>query len=261
MSKIKVTIDGKETEVSADALSFPEGYSLITPNRVPDGYYTKDALESKIQDRVARAKKNAESDLLDDESFQRKVLSKKGITLDKNGKPKGLEPDFDPEEWKQQKAKDLTEPLKNEIEEYKSKINTLKRSKIQADILTASNGFFKEEYTKSLTGDDNPYVVDKFSGLFDVDPETGQTALKDKDGTFAVDGDGSRITPNKYFESNADKFSGLLQDKRQGGSGYQGGGDGGTRSFTKEQVESMSDAEYKENREAINKAIQEGRYE
>lgn len=247
---IKVTIDGTEYEVEQSDLTLPDNMVMFEDGNVPKGYFTQDAMEQKIQDRLSKAKRNSETELLNDESFLKKALSKKGVTLDKDGNPKGLKPEFDVEEWKQQKAKELTDPLKQELQEYKSKVDKLKMSKVQSDILKAANGMFQEQYIKSYTGSDDPFVVKQFSDLFDVDPETGETALKDTDGTFAIDGSGKRITPDKYFESNADKFSDLLQDKRQKGSKFQKGG-GSKRGVTEGDIMKMSDAEWKEKREEI----------
>ena len=247
---IKVKTDDKEFEVNEDQLELPEGYGLITPDRVPKGYYTEEAVQKRIQERLKNTAENARADLESDESFHKQILSKYNISLGEDGKPKGLKPDFDPDQWKQQQAKELTKPYEEKLKQKDEQLTSFKQGLIRAELLKSANGKFKEEFVRSYTGNDDPFVVKQFSDLFDVD-ETGNVAMKDKDGTFAVTGDGSRITPDKFFTENADKFSNLMQDNRQKGSGFKGGANGNAKSFTKEQISKMSPEEYSQNREAI----------
>lgn len=257
MDSIKVTVNGETHEVDRSDITLPDNVDFISPDNVPKGYFTQDAMEQKIQDRVARAKRNAESDLLDDKEFKQRVLSEYGISLDDSGNPKGIKTQEDFEEWKSNQAQQLTKPLKERIEELKQTASKLKSGSKKADILKAANGLFQEQYTKSFMGDDDPFVVKQFGDKFDVDPETGQTALVDSEGGFAVDGDGSRITPEKYFEQNKDKFNDLLQDKRQGSSKLQNGNGRKVGSYSDEEIANMSDEEYEQNRENILKSVSE----
>jgi len=254
--KLKVSIDGERHEVDQSDIALPEGVNFISKDNVPNGYFTQDALEQKIKDRVGRAKSNAEADLLSDEDHRQKVLSTYGINLDSSGQPKGIKTEEDFEDWKASQAKQLTQPLKEEIENLKQSNGKLKSGSKKADILKATNGLFEEQYTKSFMGDDDPFVIQQFGDRFDVDPETAQTALLDGDG-FAVDGDGSRITPDKYFESNKDKFKELLKDKRQRGSGFQNGSETPIGSFSDEDMKNMSDEQYEEHRKEILKSMAE----
>jgi hypothetical protein len=254
--KLKVSIDGESHEVDQSEIELPDGVNFISKDNVPNGFFTQDALEQKIKDRVGRAKSNAEADLLSDEDHRQKVLSTYGINLDSSGQPKGIKTEEDFEDWKASQAKQLTQPFKEEIENLKQSNENLKSGSKKADILKATAGLFKEQYTKSFMGDDDAFVIQQFGDRFDVDPETGQTALLDGDG-FAVAGDGSRITPDKYFESNKDKFKELLIDKRQRGSGFQNGSDTPIGSFSDEDMKNMSDEQYEEHREDILKSMAE----
>jgi hypothetical protein len=219
---IKVKIDDQEHEVKPESLQLPEGYALIEPGKVPKGFFNQDALNEIVSERVKETKKSARREFEDDADFQKSILNKFNIELDKDGKPKGLKPDFDVDAWKQENAEKLTKPYKDQVDSLTQRASQLERGKIEADILRTANGMFKEEYTKSITGDDSPFVVDKFASLFGVD-DKGIVALKEGDG-FAVDGDGSRITPEKYFKANAEKLSPFLVDNRQKGSGFNQGG-------------------------------------
>ena len=247
---IKVKTEDNEFEVNEDQLELPEGYALVTPDRVPDGYYTEEAVQKRIKDRLKNTASNTRSELESDESFHKQILSKYNISLGEDGKPKGLKPDFDPDEWKQKQAKELTKPYEEKLKQKDEQLSSFKQGLIRAELLKAANGKFKEDFVKSYTGNDDPFVVKQFSDLFDVD-ESGNVAMKDKDGTFAVTGEGNRITPDKFFTENADKFSNLMQDNRQKGSGFNGGANGGGKTFTKEQISKMSPDEYAKNREAI----------
>jgi len=249
--KIKVNINGETHEVEQSDLSLPEGVSFISPDNVPEGYYTKDAMESKIQDRVGRAKRNAKSELLDDEDFQKQVLARKNILLDEDGKPKGLKPEVDVEQVKKQTAQQISSEWEEKLNKTQSELQNIKSGKKAGDILRAANGMFQEQYVKSFTGNDDPFVVNQFGKFFDVD-ENGNTALLDDSGEgFAIDGQGNHITPDKYFEKNKDKFSDLLQDKRQKGSGFQNGKKANGRMPEGDEIMKMSDEEWEKSREEI----------
>jgi hypothetical protein len=193
----------------------------------------------------------AKQDLLKDAEFKRSVLGEFNISLDENGKPKGLKPDFDPDQWKQEQAKRLTEPLQNELVQTKEQLGKFKQGMVKAEILKAANGLLKKEFLQSYTGTDDPFVVKQFGDMFDVD-ESGRVAAKDADGTWMVDGNG-RVTPDKFFEAQREKFGHLYEDKRQRGSGANPGGGGQT--YTEEQIAKMSDAEYAQHRETILKSV------
>lgn len=252
---IKAIIEGKEVELKPDELKLGEGFALITPDSVPKGYFTQEALDNVVKDRLAKERDKVKSALQDDQEFHKSIFSKYNVTLGDDGKPKGLKPDFDPEEWKAQAAKQLTKPLQEEKEKLSTQLEKMKRGMVESHILKAANGLFQEQYIKSFTGDDDPFVVQKFAGMFDVD-ENGTVALKDPQGGFRPTGDGGKYTPEKFFEENKDKFADLLQDKRQRGSGFGDGG-GGSVKFTPEQIKGMSDEEYAKNREAILKSAGE----
>src|SRR5690606_35987224 len=97
---IKATIDDKEVELTPDQLKLPEGYALITPDNVPKGYFTQEALNKTVQERLDRDRQTQREKLSKDEEFRKSILNELNISLDDNGQPKGLKPDFDPEEWK-----------------------------------------------------------------------------------------------------------------------------------------------------------------
>lgn len=246
---IKITIDDKEYEVTADQLKMPDGYALITPDNVPKGYFTQEALNKTISERLERDREKTREKLQADPDFKKSILSEYNISLDDNGQPKGLKPDFDPEEWKRNKMKEITEPFETKLKHKDEQLKSFKKGLVRAEIMKSASNMFDEPYIKTFTGDDDPFIVKQFADQFDVD-EKGNVLQRDRDGGFAVHNDGSNITPSKFFELNQDKFSGMLKDNRQRGSGLNAGGGNGKR-FSEEQIAKMSDKEYADNREAI----------
>lgn len=254
---IKANIDGKEIELKPEDLQLGDGYGLITPDKVPSGYFTQDAFDKKIGEITKIKVDKAKDELKSDEDFKKSVLSDFNISLDDNGNPKGLKPDFDPDKWKQEQAKKLTEPYEEKLKTAEQKLGQFKQGLVRAELLKSANGLFQEQYTKSFTGSDDPFVVKQFADQFDVDDD-GNVARKDPQGGFEIVGDGKKVTPSVFFDQNKDKFADLLKDNRQRSSGTSAGGSNG-QNFTREQVSKMSDEEYSKNREAIQKATSEGR--
>jgi hypothetical protein len=247
--KLKVKIGDDIHEVERDAIELPENIHFLTPDSVPKGYFTQAAFDQKIAEITRSKLDKARTELESDNEFHKQILGKYNINIGEDGKPTGLKSDFDPEKWKSEQARKLTEPLEQEKAKLSEQLERFKVGMKKAEILKHATGLFKPEYVQSFTGQDDPFVVKQFGDAFDID-ENGMVALKDTDGTFAVDNTGGRITPDKYFKSNADKFATLLADQRQRGPGAGGGTPAGGR-FTDEQIEKMSDKEYEANREAI----------
>lgn len=246
--KLKVKIGDEVHEVGTDALELPEGVTFVTPDNVPKGYFTQSAFDEKIAEITRVKDEKAKQQLKADKTFHREILSEYNISLGDDGKPKGLKPDFDVDTWKQEQAQKLTEPIKNELNQTRQQLDKFRSGLKRAEILKHANGLFKEEFTRSYTGADDPFVVKQFADLFDID-ETGTVALKDETG-FAVDGNGKKITPDRFFADNKDKFASMLADNRQRGANVGGGVTGGRR-FTEDEIAKMSDADYAKNREQI----------
>lgn len=246
---ITATYNGEEIQLEPNDLKFEEGYGLITPDNVPKGYFTQEALNKTISERLERDREKTREKLQQDPDFKKSILSEYNISLDSNGKPKGLKPDFDPEEWKRNKVKEITEPYENKLSEKETQLSKFKKGLVRSEIMKSASNLFQEQYLKSFTGDDDPFVVKQFEDRFDVD-DSGNVLMTDKEGGFHVHNDGSNVSPSKFFEMNQDKFGDLLKDNRQKGSNLNAGGQGNKR-FTDEEISSMSDEEYEKNREAI----------
>lgn len=254
---MKVKIGDQVHEIEPSDLELGDNQVIVDKDNPPSGLFTQSALDEKIKQRLAKEPDKIKSSLKDDKDFHREIFSQYNVSLNEKGEPEGLKPDFDPEEWKQKKMKEITEPYESKLSEKEQKLNSFKKGLIRAEIMKSASSMFQEQYTKSLL-DDDPYVVKQFSDKFDVD-ENGNVLMSDKDGGFFVANDGTHVNPSKFFEMNADQFDGLLKDNRQKGSGFQQGSNGSGQSFTREQLKNMSEAEYEAKREDIQKAQQAGK--
>lgn len=218
---IKIKTEDKEFEVSPDQLQLPEGYALVTPDKVPDGFFSQEGVNSIVSERVNRAKEKARQELEEDPNFQKGVLSKYNIQLGEDGKPKGLKPTVDVDEVRQNVTKEVSERYEGQLEEFKSKLSARDKAVVSNSILSAVNGEFQDIWTESIDGE-NPLVVEKFANRFKVD-ENGKEYAVDDEGNKMFKNDGSLIRARDYF-SDESKFGKYMKDKRQTGSKFRGGG-------------------------------------
>lgn len=221
---MKVTIDGKQHEIEPSDLELGEGFALITPDNVPDGYYTQDALESKIKTRLSKAEENVKSRLAEDNSFHKQILDQYGVSLGPDGKPKGLKPEVDIDEVKKNVAESIKEQYEKEKSELKSKLDNFVNKGLKSTIVEGANKIgIDGKYLEPLVEGGDPYLVKELSDKFAYNDEIGDYAMLDNDGTFAVDGNGF-VTTDKFFEKNTEKFKHMLKDQRQRGSNFKGQG-------------------------------------
>lgn len=216
---IKARIDDKEVELNPDQIEFGEGYALITPDKVPDGYYNEDAVQKRIQDRVRNTAENAKREAEDDADFQKRILSKFNISVGEDGKPKGLKPDVDVEEMKKNLTKEISSDYETKLNDYKERLTKRDHAVVESSILSAVSGVFRDDWVKPYG--DKPLVVKQFADKFTVD-ESGNAVVKSDDGGIRYKGDGSPMTAKDYLLS--DEFKELRKDQRQRGSGFGEGG-------------------------------------
>ncbi len=249
---IKAKIDDKEVELSPDQLELGEGYGLITPDNVPKGYFNQDAVNNIVKENVNKVKEKTKSELLEDQSVHKSILGKYNVQLGDDGKPVGLKPTVDVDEVKQNVTKEISSQYEEKLNKLNSELENRNKAVIKSSILSAANGQFKEDWTKSFDGDE-PLVVKQFEDKFTVD-ESGRAVLKDpENGGVKYKGDGKPMTPQDYLLDES-RFGDLFADKRQRSTGTNAGGGGGKK-FTDEQIEKMSDEEYSKHREDILKSM------
>jgi hypothetical protein len=225
---ITVDIDGKEVQVDLEKVKLGEGYALITPDKVPDGYFTKEAHENTIKERLKNIKTNTMEELRGDESFRSQLLSDYGITLDEEGKPKGLVPESDLGKIKSEVAKQVSSEYEQKLKKASETAQSLQRSVKKETLMKAFAGKAQEVYLTPFSDNDDPYVVKQFESLFGV-TDDGKTALLDSDGSFKVGADGGYISPSRFIELNADNpiLKSILKDTRNKSSEFGKGGQGG----------------------------------
>lgn len=246
--KITVSVDGQSYEVDKSDISLPDDYDIVNKNDPPKGLFTQEALNAKIKDRLSKEPEK----LKQDEGFVREVLAQKGIVLDDNGKPKGLEPTEDPEEIRKQVSQQVSEKYENKLEEYQEQIKQRNQAVKESAIMNAASGTWKDHWTKAYDGS-KPLIVKNFADRIAVDDQ-GRDVVLDEDGNKMYKGNGEPVRAKDYL-TDADKFGEEFKDKRQRSSGFQNGASGeGVKSFSEEEIASMSDKEFEENLDDINKA-------
>src|SRR5690625_5192777 len=151
---IKAIIEGKEVELKADDLKLGDGFALITPDKVPEGYYNEAAVQKRISDRVKNTATNAREEALKDKEFHKRIFSDYNITLDEEGNPQGLKPDVDVEEMKKSLTKEISGQYETKLSEYEKKLSGRDAAVVKSTILSAGNGQVREEWTKSFDGGD-----------------------------------------------------------------------------------------------------------
>ncbi len=256
---MKVKIDDKTHEIEPSQLELDEGYALITPDNIPDGYYSKDAFNTGVKEAVNKTKEKERERLLSDDSFNKKVLSKYNVQLDSDGKPAGLEPTVDIEEVKRNVANSIKSEYEEKLQSKDKKIEQFINRGLQSAIVDGANKIgIDGKYLEPLVEGGSPYLVKEMSDNFIYSDEVGDYVLKEKDGTPKIEGDGY-VTVDKYFEKNTDRFKTMLKDNRQRGSNFNGQGNPSgsrpkgdpTKWDTKKKLEFIS----KEGQDGYKKAI------
>jgi hypothetical protein len=250
--KVTVNVDGKEVEVDKSDIQLPDSYDIVDTKNPPKGLFTQEALNAKIKDRLSKEPEK----LKQDEDFIREILAKKGIVLDDNGKPKGLEPTEDPEEIRKQVSKQVSEKYENKLEDLQSQIEQRNKAVVESAIMNAASGTWKEHWTKTYDGS-KPLVVKNFADRITVD-EQGRDVVLDENGNKMYKGSGEPVRAKDYL-TDEEKFGEEFKDNRQRSSGFQNGSSGGTKSFTEEELANMSHEEYKKHRSDIQKAVAENK--
>lgn len=215
-------IDGKEVELKAEDLKPKEdGYAIITPDNVPDGYFTEDTVNTIVKENVNKTKTKLKDDLKEDEDFQKSILNKHNIVLDEEGNPKGLKPTEDIDEVRKKVAEEVSSDYENKLEDYKQKLSKRDQAVVESAIMSVVSGNYEDYLTKSYDGE-KPLAVQKFADRIGVDEE-GNPYVKNEDGEKMYKGDGL-VSVKEYLLS--EKFEDFMKDKRQKGSDFEEGGKG-----------------------------------
>lgn len=229
MAKVKVTVEGKETEVE-----LPAGY--LSPDEIKASFVAKDAVTQIVEDRIGRYAKNAKKELLADEEFRAEALALWNI---KPGEKGGKATPAEIEEALKEQERTKILPLTQERDGYKERIGSLTRSQLHSQILAeATAAGVQRHYLKPLPNSKVPAIIGIVENNFAFDEANNDWLVRSSDGkSFAVSGEAGAAHPYKgvkHFFADFAKdpdFRGFLEAP-QGGAGLEkvrGGDDTGTR--------------------------------
>ena len=196
--KIKIPLGDAEHEVDLTE-HLPEGAQILTKGQKPEGYVTTEFMQTEIERRVKGAKSGLtrKEELLADETFRREFAQQLGVALDDEGKPVKAS-DVDVKALHQQWEAQHVRPLQHQIEqagEARTKVEeqnrALIRSMVASELERASEELGMEAWTRTRTGPNSlSAVAQMFIDQFDLNPTTGNIAVK------RADGEGFEYGPN-----------------------------------------------------------------
>ena len=178
---ITVQVEGKEVQVSPDAIKLPDGYALVTPDSVPEGLMRQTVVESLIAQRVNTAKQSALKDAHADDVVKSKVLDSLGIRLDESGKPVGVV-QADVDGLKKSIYKEVKEDFdkrskpierQNKVLAERALFGELKASASTAGVKDGLLDMFVRSYASEFGLDENGSVYLRDGDSFKIDPSTG----------------------------------------------------------------------------------------
>jgi hypothetical protein len=188
---LTVTIEGKDVQVSPDAIKAPDGWAIVSPDSEPPaGLVRQSAMDAIIKERVHRAKQSTLKEAVDLDEVQTAVLTKHGITL-QDGKPVGLG-GADVNEIKRTIHKELKSEFDKEAGRIKKENESYRNATITAEIRNAATASGVKKGLVDL-------VAQSFMSEFTVG-DNFIVGVKDADG-LKLGTDGKPITPSSFFES------------------------------------------------------------
>lgn len=239
MAKVKVMVEGKETEVE-----LPAGY--LSPDEIKTGFVAKDAVTQIVEDRIGRYAKNAKKELLEDAEFQKEALSAWNI---KPGEKGGKATPAEIEAALQEVERTKVAPALKQVEELKGKIGSLTRSQLHSQIIAeATAAGVQRQFLKPLPGSKVPAIIGMIEQHFGFDEAVNDWLVRNPDGkSFAVSGEAGAAHPYKgvkHFFADFAKdpdFRGFLEAPQKG-AGLEKGGAGGTTTVSRSDPRAMGEA-------------------
>lgn len=239
MAKVKVMVEGKETEVE-----LPAGF--LGPVEIQAGFVAKDAVTQIVEDRLGRYATNAKKELLANQEFKVEALASWNIKPgEKGGKATPAEIE---EALKEMERTKLTPALKLN-EELKGQIGSLTRSQLHSQILAeATAAGVQRHYLKPLPGSKVPAIIGMVENNFGFDETNKDWLVRAADGkSFAVSGEAGAAHPYKgvkhFFADFAkDPDFRAFIEAPQGGAGLEKGGSGGKVTVSRSDPRAMGAA-------------------
>lgn len=239
MAKVKVMVEGKETEVE-----LPAGY--LSPDEVRAGFVSKEAASQLVEDRIGRYAKKAKQELLDDEEFRKEALTTWNIKPGEKGTGKATPAEIE-EALKEMERTKVTPALKL-VDELKGKIGTLTRSQLHSQIIAeATAAGVQRQFLKPLPGSKVPAIIGMIDQHFGFDETVNDWLVRNADGkSFAVSGEAGAAHPYKgvkHFFADFAKdpdFRGFLEAPQKG-AGLEKGGAGGTTTVSRSDARAVGE--------------------
>lgn len=239
MAKVKVMVEGKETEVE-----LPAGY--LGPDEIKASYVAKDAVTQIVEDRIGRYAKNAKKELLADEEFKAEAIAAWDI---KPGAKGGKATPAEIEEALKEMERTKINPLTQERDGLKERIGSLTRSQLHSQIIAeASAAGVQRHYLKPLPGSKVPAIIGMVEQNFGFDETNNDWLVRSTDGkSFAVSGEAGAAHPYKgvkhFFADFAkDPDFRAFIEAPQGGAGLEKGGSGGKATVSRSDPKALGAA-------------------
>jgi hypothetical protein len=242
---ITVEIDGETHEVDESQIQ-TDGVTVVETDEDgnPQGYVQ----ESVHEAQVSRAENNATEGMVPiEEAAQREeVIS---TVLEEHG-----DRDIDPDSIREQIEENEVAPLRERLQARDQAV--VRRALLEA----AQDLGVQEEFRRG----ENPYIFHEFGDRLEFDEDRGRVVAVDEDGNLMAGEDGV-AGPRDLLQRqrDSDQYSHLFGEpspQSGGGSRDPSSGDGGGSSpqetFTRSEIQEMSPQEYAENKEAINRAME-----
>jgi hypothetical protein len=253
---VKVKVGEDTHELSFDQVELPDGFGIYGPDKPPKGFMPQTTFEAELQRRLQGRVKADE--IIADDDFFKKAAQKRGIQLSEDLKPIGKIDDAHlkqlQSEWESEKG-----GLIGELEQ-------LRRSDLMRSILQAAPEVgIKQERLRSLFDSDYPEFVKEVASRFKYDAERKGFFFEDAQGNpvYSTEPGASNpyAGPKKLLEMLRQRdVDGLyFEDRRQSGSGFDTNGRSGRTTWTREQINAMSEQEFERHQADINRAMAEGR--
>jgi hypothetical protein len=222
MPKVKI---GEEThEVELSAIAFDEGYRVLGPDEIPDGFVTKDSMNQTVTDRLNRQKRALKTD----SEFVREVLESAGVPLDDDGKvkiPKSQDVDEDAirERIKTTIIREQVDPLKQQAESLAAEVQTLRMEKRDGGILEMARRAGVQDYLFDPPTDGAPApIVNLIAPYLAYHDERKDWYIKDGDGYAPSAKEGKPYADvSDLFDrlKKNEAWKHIFVDKRPGSSG------------------------------------------
>lgn len=210
MPKIMFEHDGETISADLGSVELPEGFRVLAPGEVPDGFYTKDTLDATVNKSWGKKFRKLKSDL----GEAREILEAHGVPLDEEGNVAIPETeDFDPKEEREKIKrailKEEVDPLRTELEEKSNTVQSLLGARKNAEILQAASAHGVMGWALKAPTDDEgaaPPIVHMASPYLGYEGDNDMFAVRNGDGFAPATKEG------KPWAGVSDLFDRLAKD-------------------------------------------------